>query len=360
MVVNAGPLIAPATGRATRPQAQSATKSTAAVGEDGTVPTIAVTRVIPEAGLALLRDAAEVRLWEDDLPPDAAALADLLRGCDGALTLLTDAIDGDVLDREPQLRVVSNFAVGYDNVDVPAATARGVAVCNTPDALTETTADFAFALLMAAARRVVEGADYVRAGKWQTWGPLLLRGHDLHHATLGVVGFGRIGREVAKRGRGFDMRVLAYDTHQDEAAARELGAEYRSLDDLLGAADFVTLHVALTDETRHLIGGRELGLMKPTAILVNAARGPVTDTDALVAALRDGTIAGAALDVTDPEPLPADHPLVSLPNALVVPHIASATYATRDKMAETAARNLLAVLRGERPPFIVNPEVLND
>jgi len=263
-----------------------------------------------------------------------------------------------VLDREPQLRVISNFAVGYDNVDVPAATARGVAVCNTAGVLTETTADFTWALLMAAARRVVEGADYVRAGRWQTWGPLLLLGRDLTGATLGIVGFGRIGREVAKRARGFDMRVLASDTFEDEAAATEFGATYRPLDDLLREADFVTLHVALTPETEHLIGAREFGLMKREAILVNAARGPVVDTDALVAALRDGTIGGAAMDVTDPEPLPVDHPLVAMPNALVVPHIASATVATRDRMAELAAGNLLAVLRGERPAHIVNPEVL--
>ena len=323
-----------------------------------TKPTVAVTRKIPEAGLAMVREAAETRLWEDELPPSPEQLAALLRGCDGALTLLTDAITGDVLDREPQLKVVSNFAVGYDNVDVPAATARGVAVCNTPDVLTETTADFAWALLMAAARRVVEGVDYVRAGKWKTWGPTLLLGRDLTGATLGIVGLGRIGREVAKRARGFDMRVLAYDTYQDAEAARSLGVSYRPLDDLLREADFVTLHVALTPETQQLIGARELELMKREAILVNAARGPVVDTDALTAALRDGTIGGAALDVTDPEPLPADHPLVFLPNAVVVPHMASATVATRDRMAETAARNLLAVLRGEQPPHIVNPEVL--
>ncbi|HKG27145.1 MAG TPA: D-glycerate dehydrogenase [Thermomicrobiales bacterium] len=325
---------------------------------------IAVTRRIPEAGLTLLREAeaageVEIRLWEDELPPSAAEFASLLRGCMGALTLLTDVIDGEVLDREPQLKVVSNFAVGYDNVDVPAATARGVAVCNTPDVLTETTADFAWALLMAAARRVVEGVDYVRAGRWKTWGPTLLLGRDLWGATLGIVGFGRIGREVAKRARGFEMTVLAYDTYQDEQAARDLGATYRPLDDVLRESDFITLHVALTDETRHLIGSRELGLMKREAILVNAARGPVVDTDALVAALREETIGGAALDVTDPEPLPADHPLVSLPNAIVVPHIASATVATRDEMARMAARNLLAGIRGERPPHIVNPEVLS-
>jgi glyoxylate reductase len=210
--------------------------------------------------------------------------------------------------------------------------------------------------MMAAARRIVEGVDYVRAGKWLTWGPKLLLGRDLWKATLGVVGFGRIGREMARRARGFEMTVLAYDTYQDEAAARALGATYRPLDDVLRDSDFVTIHVALTPETRHLIGARELGLMKREAILVNAARGPVVDTDALVAALRDGAIGGAALDVTDPEPLPADHPLVHMPNAIVVPHIASASVATRDKMAEMAARNLLAGIRGERPPHLVNPE----
>ncbi len=324
----------------------------------GRRPVVAVTREIPEAGLALLRAAADVRVWPEELPPSPAELAELLRGCDGALTLLTDVIDGEVLDREPQLKVVSNFAVGFDNVDVPAATARGVAVCNTAGVLTEATADFAFALLMAAARRIVEGVDYVRAGQWQTWGPTLLRGQELTGATIGIVGFGRIGKEVAKRASGFGMTLLAYDSYQDQAAARELGVKFVALDELLRAADYVTLHVTLTEETTHLIGPREFGLMKPTAILVNAARGPVVDTDALVAALRDGEIFAAALDVTDPEPLPADHPLVALSNAIVVPHIASATVATRDAMATLAARNLLAVLRGEQPEQIVNPEVL--
>ncbi len=320
--------------------------------------TVAVTRVIPEAGLRLLREAAEMRLWEDELPPSPKELAALLSGCDGALTLLTDIIDGAVLDREPRLKVISNFAVGFDNVDIPAATERGVAVCNTPGVLTETTADFAFALLMAAARRIVEGADYVRAGRWKTWGPTLLLGRDLTGATLGIVGFGRIGREVAKRAAGFDMNILIYDAMRDEEAEREYGVTYRPLDDLLKESDFVTLHVILSDETTGMIGSRELGLMKPEAILVNAARGPVVDTDALTTALQDGTIGGAALDVTDPEPIPPDHPIVRLPNALIVPHTASATVATRDNMAVLAAKNLLAILNGEEPPSIVNPEVL--
>lgn len=321
-------------------------------------PKVAVTRIIPEAGLRLVREAADMRLWEGELPPSPAELAELLHGCDGALTLLTDRIDGTVLDREPQLRVVSNFAVGYDNVDVHAATARGVAVCNTPGVLTAATADATWSLLMAASRRIVEGVDYVRAGRWKTWGPTLLLGQEVTGATLGIVGFGRIGREVAKRARGFDMTVLVHDTYRDEAAERDLGVSYRPLDDLLRESDFVTLHVALTPETRHLIGTREFGLMKSSAVLINAARGPVVDTDALTVALRDGAIFAAGLDVTDPEPLPADHPLVSLPNCTIVPHTASATIQTRDAMATLAARNLLAVLSGGTPPACVNPEVL--
>ena len=323
------------------------------------MPSVVVTREIPEAGLRLVREAFDdVEVWTDPLPPSPEQLAALLRGRDGALTLLTDTIDGDVLDREPQLKVVSNFAVGYDNIDVEAATARGVAVGNTPDTLTETTADFAFALLMAAARRVTEGADYVRAGRWETWGPRLLLGRDIHGATLGIVGFGRIGKEVARRARGFGMVLLATDAYEDPAAAAEFGVTYVPLDELLRRSDFVTLHVALTPETTGMIGTDAFATMKREAILINAARGPVVDTDALVTALETGEISGAALDVTDPEPIPADHPLLRLPNALVVPHIASATVATRDRMAEMAARNLIAVLRGEPAPSIVNPEVL--
>jgi glyoxylate reductase len=328
-----------------------------------TTPVVAVTRIIPDAGMALLRDAEQageiqLRVWPEELPPTASELANLLRGANGAITLVTDKIDGSVLDREPQLKVVSNFAVGYDNVDADAATERGVAVCNTPGVLTETTADFAFALLMAAARRVVEGADYVRAGKWRTWGPTLLLGRDLHGATLGIVGFGRIGKEMAKRARGFDMTILAFDAYKDEAAANELGVAFVELDELLKRSDFVTLHCALTDETRHLIGARQFELMKPTAILINAARGPVVETNALTNALREKQILAAALDVTDPEPIPADHPLVAMPNCLIAPHIASASVDTRNKMATLAVQNCLAVLRGKTPPSCVNPEAL--
>lgn len=324
----------------------------------------ALTRILPEAGMTLLRLAEadehlDLVVWPEELPPNRDALATLLHGCDGAITLVTDPVDAALLDAEPQLKIVSNYAVGYDNIDVAAATARGVIVCNTPGVLTETTADLAWALLMASARRVVEGADYVRAGKWKTWGPTLLVGADIHHATLGIVGLGRIGKEVAKRARGFDMRILAFDTMPDLTAAAELGIEMVDLDTLLRESDFVSLHCALTEETRHLIGTTALGQMKNSAILINAARGPVVDTDALVAALAEGEIAGAGLDVTDPEPIPADHPLVSMANVVIVPHIASASIATRGKMAEMAVNNLLAALRGERPAHIVNPEVLN-
>ncbi len=324
--------------------------------EDGF--TVAVTRAIPEAGLALLRSAPEItelRIWPEELPPTTDQLAELLHGCDGAVTLLSDRIDGALLDREPRLRVVSNFAVGYDNIDVGAATDRGVSVCNTPDALTHATADCAFALLMASARRLVEAAAYVRDGRWQTWGPQLLLGQELHGRTLGIVGPGRIGTEVARRGTGFGMRLLGWSRSgrlSDEAAA--LGMSAVGLDVLLTESDFVSLHVPLSEDTRHLIGERELELMRPTAILVNTARGPVVDQAALVRALAAGTIAGAGLDVTDPEPLAADHPLVREPRAIVVPHIGSATVAARDEMARLAASGVLMVLRGERPPNQLN------
>lgn len=322
-------------------------------------PRVAVTRLIPEAGLDRLREACDVTIWEGDLPPDQGELDALLDGADGVLSLLTERVDGALLDRHPSIRVVSNFAVGFDNVDVEAATARNVAVCNTPGVLTQATAEFAFTLLVSAARRVVEAARYVQDGRWQTWGPRLLLGQDIAGATLGIVGFGRIGKELARMATGFNMRILAHDAYEDAAAAAEFGVTYVPLDQLLQEADFVSLHVALTPETRHLISAREFGLMKPTAVLINAARGPVVDTEALVTALRDGEIFAAGLDVTDPEPLPADHPLVTMPNCIVAPHIASATVTTRDAMAVLAANNLIDVLEGRTPEVIVNPNVLN-
>jgi lactate dehydrogenase-like 2-hydroxyacid dehydrogenase len=282
-----------------------------------------------------------------------------VKGVDGLLCLLTDQIDQELLEvAGPQLQVISNYAVGYDNVDVGAATARGIPVGNTPGVLTETTADMAFALLMAAARRVVEGAEYVRAGKWRTWGPKLLLGYDVHGATLGIVGMGRIGSAVARRAAGFGMRILYYDPYCDPDKAPFVGVAVRcELDKLLSEADFVSLHVPLGDDTQHMINAETLRAMKRSAVLINTSRGPVVDPDALFDALSSGQIAYAALDVTEPEPLPGDHKLLTLPNCLVVPHIASASWATRTRMAEMAAENLLAGLEGKRLPNCVNPEV---
>ncbi len=322
-------------------------------------PRVFVARRIPEAGLASIRDTCEALVWEDELPPSRADLLAGVAGRDGILTLLTDRVDSELLDvAGPRLRVVSNYAVGYDNVDVAACTARGVAVGNTPGALTETTADFAFALLMAAGRRLPEGDRFVRTGGWRTWGPLLLLGADIHGATLGIVGFGRIGQAVARRASGFGMTVLYHNrTPVPEETERALGVTRVDLDELLAHSDFVSLHVNLTAETRGLIDAARLRSMRPTAILVNTARGPVVDQRALYEALRDGVIAGAALDVTDPEPIAPDDPLLSLDQCLVVPHIASATHATRGRMAEMAAANLIAGVRGERLPTPVNPGV---
>ncbi len=322
-------------------------------------PRVFVSRLIPEDGLRPIREATDARIWEEDLPPPRSTLLEAVAGCDGVVTLLTDRVDDEFLDAAgPQIKVVSNYAVGFDNVDVPACTARGVAVGNTPGVLTETTADLAFALLMAAGRRIPEGDRYVRMGRWKTWGPLLLLGPDVHGSTIGIVGFGRIGQAVARRAMGFGMTVLYHDVHQvDAAVEREFGATFLPLEELLARADFVSLHVNLTADTRHLINAEKLSWMKPTGVLVNTSRGPVVDPVALFEALRDGVIFAAALDVTDPEPIPADDPLLSLENCLVVPHIASASRATRGKMAAMAAANLLAGVRGERLPTPVNPEV---
>ena len=311
-----------------------------------------VTRPIPEAGLAEVRAEADVDLWPEELPPPRAVLLERVQGIDGLLSLLTDRIDVEVLDAAgPGLRVVSNFAVGYDNIDVAACRARGISVGNTPGVLTETSADLAFALLMAVARRLPEGYDLVRHDRWQTWGPLQLLGKDVHGATLGIVGFGRIGREMARRAQGFGMRTLYHSrTRASAAVEAELAATAVTLDELLARSDFVSLHTALNEQTRGLIDAAALARMKRGAILVNTSRGGVVDQLALADALRSGHLFGAGLDVTDPEPMRAADPLLELPNCLVVPHIASASERTRDRMAQKAARNLLAGLRGEPLP----------
>jgi lactate dehydrogenase-like 2-hydroxyacid dehydrogenase len=322
-----------------------------------TKPRVFVTRIIPKKGLDLIQDSCEADIWQDELPPSREALIEHLPGVDGLLCLLTDRIDAEVMDAAGHgLRVISNHAVGFDNVDVAAATLRGIPVGNTPGILTESTADFAFLLMMAAGRRLVEADHYVRAGRWKTWGPSLLLGTDFKGATLGLVGFGRIGRAMARRAAGFDMHVIYYDPLASDLDA-ENASRAESLDALLEQADFVSLHTPLTAQTYHLIDATALLKMKPNAVLINTSRGPVVDMDALYEALRSRRIFAAALDVTEPEPLPPDHPLFDLDNLIISPHIASASRTTREKMASMAAHNLLAGLRGERLPNCVNPGV---
>jgi glyoxylate reductase len=311
-----------------------------------------VARRIPDEGLHAVRAACDMDLWEDELPPPRDELLRRVAGVDGVLTLLTDKVDDEFLDAAgPRLKVVSNYAVGFDNIDVAACARRGIPVGNTPGVLTETTADLAWALLMAAARRLPEADRYVRAGSWKTWGPLLLLGPDVHGATIGIVGFGRIGQAVARRAQGFGMEILYHDLQPLPPSVTDpLGATFLPLEELLPRSDFVSLHVNLSEVTRHLINAETLAMMKPTAVFVNTSRGPVVDQVALADALRDEVIWAAGLDVTDPEPIPMDDPLVSLDNCLIVPHIASASRATRGKMAAMAAANLVAGVRGEPLP----------
>jgi glyoxylate reductase len=301
-----------------------------------------VTRALPFEALDRLRSAHEVDEWPGDMPPGDDELRAGLAEADGLLSLVTDRVDAGVIETAPKLRAIANMAVGTDNIDLEAAAARGIPVGNTPDVLTDATADLAFALLLALARRIVPGAAMVRDGEWKTWEPAKDLGADLAGATLGIVGWGRIGQAVARRAEGFGMELIH--------SSRSSGIP---LDELLGRSDFVSLHTPLTSETRHLVDAGFLARMKPTALLVNTTRGGVVDQDALRAALEAGEIAGAALDVTDPEPLPADHPLLGAPNLLVVPHVGSATVHTRGKMAAMAVDNLLAALDGRPMPHPV-------
>jgi glyoxylate reductase len=318
-----------------------------------------ITRRIPHAALEIVAAACDYTLWDsDDQPVPRAVLLREAAQADGVLTMLSDKLDGEFAAAAPRCQVVANMAVGYDNADVPALTAHGVLLTNTPGVLTDTTADLAWALLMAAARRIVEGHKLIEAGGWKSWSPLFMVGQEISGATLGIVGAGRIGSAVARRARGFDMRVLYHNRHRAPALEAETGAEYHALDDLLRAADFVVVLVPLTAETRGMVGAREFALMKPTAVFVNAARGPIVQEQALVAALKHGQIAAAGLDVFEHEPIGADHPLLGLPNVVAVPHIGSATLATRTRMATTAAHNLVAALTGQPVPNPVNPEVL--
>jgi len=320
-------------------------------------PRVFVTRQLPGEALGRLGEHVDLRVWHDALPPSRDTLLEEASRADGLVTLLTDRVDARLLASAPGLRAVSNVAVGYDNIDVAACTQRRVVVGNTPGALTETSADFTFALILGLARRVAEADAYVRAGQWRTWSPTLLLGTDVYGATLGIVGAGGIGSAVARRARGFGMRVLYVSREAKPALEAETGARRVDKATLLAQADIVSLHVPLTPQTRHWVGREELAALKPGALLVNTSRGGVVDPEALVEALREGRLGGAALDVTEPEPLPVDSPLMTLPNVLLAPHIASASHATRGRMASMAVDNLLAALEGRRPPHCVNPEV---
>ena len=298
--------------------------------------------------------AAQVMVWDEDMPPPPTALRSALADADGVLSMLTDKIDARAIAGAPRLRVISNLAVGVDNIDLDAATRAGIAVGHTPGVLTEATADLAFGLLMATARRIAEGDRYVRARKWRTWGPATMLGHDVHSSTLGLIGFGAIGQAMARRATGFGMRVL-YLKHSPEK--RFAGAIGVTLPRLLAESDYVSLHVPLTPKTRHMIGAREFARMKPGAILINTARGGVVDQAAMVAALKSGHLGGAGLDVTDPEPITPGDPILRLDKVVITPHIGSASIVTRASMAAMAVDNIIAVFGGRLPRWCVNPQV---
>ena len=326
------------------------------------MPKVFITRNIPAVGPQKLRQQSgwDVQQWEKDEVITRETLLQAVKGCDAILSLLTERIDAELIEAAgPQLKVVANLAVGFDNFVVPEMSQRGVIGTNTPDVLTDTTADLAFSLLMATARMLPQAQKYVLDDKWKTWEPLGFLGQDVHHATLGLVGLGRIGAAMARRGAGFEMKVIYYDAFRRQDLEQQYGYEYRdSVEAVLREADFVSLHTPLMEETRHLMNAERLAKMKKTAILINSSRGPVVDPGALYDALKAGTIWAAGLDVTEPEPLPVTDPLLTLDNCLVVPHIASASIKTRDNMSELAADNIINVLQGRAPKTPVNPEVV--
>jgi glyoxylate reductase len=322
-----------------------------------TKPKVFCTRRILESGMKLITEACQADVWQDELPPPHAVIVQRVRGVDGLLSLLSDAIDKAVMEAAgPGLKVISSHSVGVDNIDIATATRMGIPVGNTPDVLTDATADMALALLLAAGRRLSEGERLVRSGGWKAWGPGFMLGADLQGATLGIVGYGRIGRAVARRAAGFGLHILFTDP-QPAKAEPGVSAEQVDMDTLLRQSDFISLHCPLTPETRGLMNAEAFANMKPTAVLVNTSRGPVVDQEALYDALVSKRIFAAGLDVTSPEPLPIDDPLLKLDNCLIVPHIASASWRTREQMSVMAAENLLAGLRGEPLPHCVNPEV---
>jgi len=321
-------------------------------------PRVFVTRQIAPEAAAQLAQVCDVEIWPHPFPPPKQTLLEIIPSVDGLLSMLTDPIDAEVLAAGGgTLKVVAQMAVGYDNIDVAAATARGIPVGHTPGVLTETTADFAWALMMAAARRVAEADSEVRAGLWQPWGPDVLTGLDVYGKTLGIVGLGRIGKAMARRARGFSMKVLYNDPKQDPETEIELGVQFASLEDILTESDFVSLHLYYSPEVHHLINRVSFEKMKPTAVLINTARGAMVDPDALAWALETNRIAAAGIDVFDPEPIPQNHPILKLKNLVIAPHIASAGIETRKKMAVMAVENILAGLAGNKLPYCANPQV---
>jgi glyoxylate reductase len=317
-----------------------------------------VTRMIPDEGLNQIRAEFEAIVWNQEEPPSKAEIIKGAQGCAGLVTLLSDPIDSELMDAIPTLKVIAQYAVGFDNIDVKGATERKIAVTNTPGILTETTADLTWALILAACRRVPEADRYVRNGSWRVaWGPKMLLGRDIFGSTIGIIGSGRIGCAVARRASGFSMKLLYHSKSRNEELETALNAKRKDLETLLRESDIVSLHVPLTDDTRGMIGLDELQMMKQSAILVNTSRGPVIDEDALVQALESEMIAGAGLDVFREEPIPFGSALIQLDNVVLLPHIGSASVGTRAKMAEMCAANLIAGLQGKTPPNIVNPEV---
>jgi len=320
-------------------------------------PEVYVTRDLPRAAMDMLKVKFNVKVWPEERSPPKSVLLEEVKNIDGLYCVLTEKIDREVISIGKNLKAICQVAVGFDNIDVTAATERGIYVTNTPGVLTETTADFAWALMMAVARRVVEADKYVRRGDWKVpWGLMMFVGQDVWGKTLGIVGLGRIGSAVAKRALAFNMKALYYDIVRQPELEKDLGIEYMDLETLLKQADFVTVHVPLLPQTHHLIGERELKMMKRTACLVNTSRGPVVDEKALYKALKEGWIWGAGLDVWEKEPVEMDNPLLKLDSVVVAPHIASASIETRTKMAVMAAENLISILEGKVPPNLVNPE----
>ena len=320
-------------------------------------PKVFISRKIFREALDKISAAADMEVWPEEIPPSYEVLAEKAGRADGILTMLSDKLDDNLMEKSPHLKVISSMAVGYDNIDIAAATRHGIRVGYTPGVLTETTADLIFALLLSAARRIVEADKYVRDGQWKTWTPMGLLGQDVHHATLGIIGLGRIGLEVARRARGFNMKILYYSrTRKTPDEEKQLGLEYVDrMAELLTRSDFISVHVPLNKETRHLFGAEKFAMMKPTAIFINASRGLVVDQRALYEALKSKKILSAAIDVTEVEPIPLNDPLLTLDNLIITPHIGSAGSMTRRKMAIMAADNLLAGIRGGPLPNCVNP-----